>query len=264
MPPPEPALPADPAPLPVRNVTPMRPFAWLAAGVRDFAAAFAPSVVHGLIVAVAGWAIIALAQRWWPLIPGAVSGFVLVGPILATGLYALSRQLELGARPVFGDAVAAWRRGTRPLVGMGLALAVLSTAWVLVSAVLVALFVQAPIVGLDGFVRYIVLSRDSNLFYPWVMLGGLGAALVFAATVVSVPLLLDRDVDLVTAVTTSLRATAENPITMAVWGALIMALTALSLATAFLGFIVAIPVIGHATWHAYRDVVDASGAAPRT
>ena len=88
-------------------------------------------------------------------------------------------------------------------------------------------------------------------------MGGAGASLVFAATVVSAPFLLDRDTDLLTAVWTSVRVVGANPVAMAVWATIIMVATALSMATAMLGFVVMIPVIGHATWHAYRDTVDA-------
>ena len=120
-----------------------------------------------------------------------------------------------------------------------------------------------PIVGLEGFLRHIVVSRGSNLFWIWMLVGGVGAALVFAATVVSVPLLLDRRVTLHAALVTSVRAVGANPFAMALWAAAIMVLTALSMATAMVGFAFAIPVIGHASWHAYRDVVDVSSAAPR-
>jgi len=152
---------------------------------------------------------------------------------------------------------------TRPLVWLGVGLAFAATAWVLVSALLVALFVREPIVGLEGFLRHIVVSRGSNLFWIWMLVGGVGAALVFAATVVSVPLLLDRRVTLHAALVTSVRAVGANPFAMALWAAAIMVLTALSMATAMVGFAFAIPVIGHASWHAYRDVVDVSSAAPR-
>jgi uncharacterized membrane protein len=240
-----------------------RPFAWLAAGWRDFTRVPLPSLVHGLIVAGGGWAILLVTLREWSLLPGAFSGFVLVGPILATGLYELSRRLAAGAHPTLADALAAWRRGTRPLVSMGLLLALAATTWVLISAVMIALFVQAPFSGIEGLLRHVVLSQSSNLFYLWIALGGFGAALVFAATVVSVPLLLDRDVDFVTALLASVRAVGENPLPMALWATIIMIGTALSLATAMLGFVLAIPVIGHATWHAYRDVIDADGLPPR-
>jgi uncharacterized membrane protein len=90
----------------------------------------------------------------------------------------------------------------------------------------------------------------------WLLLGGLGAALVFALTAVSVPLLLDRDVGLRTALLASVRAVGDSPVAMGFWATLIMLATALCLASALLGFVVAIPVIGHATWHAYREVLD--------
>jgi uncharacterized membrane protein len=140
---------------------------------------------------------------------------------------------------------------------MGLLLAIAATAWVLLSAVLVALFVQVSITGLQDFLRHIVLSKGSHLFTVWVLAGGLGAALVFAITVVSVPLLLDRDIDMLSAIATSIRAVGDNPIAMALWATIIMLATLFSMATGMLGFVVTIPVIGHATWHAYRDVVDA-------
>jgi uncharacterized membrane protein len=98
----------------------------------------------------------------------------------------------------------------------------------------------------------------------WVALGGIGAALVFAVTVVSAPLLLDRDVDLLSAIVTSIRAVSESPHAMALWAILIVVATALSLASAMLGFVVLVPVIGHASWHAYRDAIDAAGLPPRT
>jgi uncharacterized membrane protein len=247
----------------IRIVPALRPFVWIAGGWRDLAYAPGVSLVHGFIVAIGGWVIAALALAWPPLLPGAFSGFVLVAPILATGLYEMSRCRERGKAGDMACALDAWRRGTRPLVWLGLCLAIAGTAWVLVSAVLVALFVTAPITGWEAFVRHVILSQGSNLFPVWMTLGALGASLVFAATVVSAPLLLDRDTDLLTAVTTSLRAVAENPLAMGVWASIIMVATALSMATAMLGFIVAIPVIGHATWHAYRETVDAEGIPAR-
>ena len=254
---------AGTGPLPVREVALGAPFRWLALGWRDFTRAFGPSMLHGVIVTVAGLAIATIALRFWPILPGAFSGFVLVAPILATGLYELSRRLERGERPNLAQAMDAWTRGTRPLVWLGVGLAFGATAWVLFSSVLVALFVKEPIVGLAGFLRHVVVGQGSNLFGVWVLMGGMGAALVFAATVISVPLLLDRRVELHAAVLTSLRAVGANPGAMAIWATIIMVLTALSMATAMVGFAFSIPVLGHASWHAYRATVDASSAPRR-
>jgi uncharacterized membrane protein len=253
------------APACALRVVPLsRPFAWLAAGMRDLARAPGPSLLHGLVVALAGIGILAISMHAWPLLPGAFSGFVLIAPILATGLYELSRRLEQGEEPTLAHVFGAWARGTRPLVWMGLGLALAATLWVLVSAVLVALFVHAPITGVREFLRVVVVGEGSNLFPLWLTLGGVGASVVFAATVVSVPLLLDREITLGAALATSVRAVGENPVTMALWASLIMLLTFASMATFMLGFAVTIPVIGHATWHVYRDVVDASALPRRT
>jgi uncharacterized membrane protein len=250
-------------PAPVRSVPVAAPLRWLALGWRDVTRAPGASLFHGVLVALGGLAILAVALRFWYLLPGAVSGFLLVGPILATGLYEVSRRLERGERATLFDAADAWRRGTRPLVWLGLILVLAGTLWVLVSAVLFALFVKAPITGIESVLRHVILSEGSNLFPVWITLGGIGAALVFAVTVVSAPLLLDRDVDMLSALVTSVRAVGQNPLAMALWATIIMVATGLSLATLMLGFVIAVPVIGHATWHAYRDVVDAAQLPPR-
>jgi uncharacterized membrane protein len=101
------------------------------------------------------------------------------------------------------------------------------------------------------------------LFLIWLAAGGLGAALVFAATAVSPPLLLGRVISLRSAILTSVRAVGENPLALALWATIIMIAMALSIATAMLGFIITVPVLGHATWHAYRDLVDTSSVPLR-
>ena len=250
---------ASPARVPVREVPVAQAFRWLALGWHDLLQAPLSSLLHGAAVAIGGWIILGITLRYWFLLPGAFSGFLLIGPILATGLYALSRDLEQAKSPGMHEVISAWRRGTRPLVWLGLILVLAGTAWVLVSAVLFGLFLDAPITGINSVLRSIVLSEGSYLFPVWITLGGFGAALIFAATVVSAPMLLDRNVDMVTAISTSVRAVGANPITMVLWAVIIMLATGVALMTLMLGFIVVIPVIGHGTWHAYRDTVDASG-----
>jgi uncharacterized membrane protein len=249
---------AEPILLPVRRVPPMQPLRWLLLGWRDFTRTPWPGMLHGLLVAAGGLGILAVSRGHWSIVSGACSGFVLVGPILATGLYEISRLLARGQRPTLADALTAWRRGTRPLVRLGVLLGVAGTLWVLLSAGLFALFVRVPITGPESFLRYAASTQGDFLFLLWLILGGLGAAIVFAATAVSPPLLLGRVIDLKSALLTSIRAVGENPLAMAVWALVIMLATALSMATLMAGFVIAIPVLGHATWHAYRDLVDAS------
>jgi len=250
-------------PLPIRRVPPQHIWRWLALGMADLRASPIASLTHGLVVAVGGWLAIAMAQRYWWLAPGALSGFLLVGPILCTGLYELSRLHARSADAGLPAVVNAWRRESRPLVRLGLLLLVLGSLWVLVSALLFWLFVTTPIRSPGEFLRYAAIDQGNLLFMLWAIVGGLGAAVVFALAAVSPPLLLGRMVGFRQALLTSVRAVGENPVTMALWASLILAVIMLSFATAMLGFIVVVPLIGHATWHAYKDVVVTDGVPLR-
>lgn len=249
--------------LPVRTVSVQRPFVWLRLGWRDFKRTPWVSMLHGIVISAGGVAILAASFERWYLLPGAISGFVLVGPILATGLYEQSRLLSRGKQPTFADAVHAWQRGTRPLVWLGMLLALAGTLWVLFSAGMFSLFVKTPIEGPMGFLRHVVISQPDYLFILWSMAGGLGAAIVFASTAVSPPLLLGRIISLRAAILTSVRAVGENPVAMLIWAGIIVTAMALSFATAMVGFVITVPVLGHATWHAYRDLVDTSSVPLR-
>ncbi len=246
----------------VRQVSPQHVLRWLRLGWQDFIRSGWPSFLHGLIVFVASIGIIQVALLFWPLLPGAVSGFVLVGPILATGLYALSHRLEQQQVPRFRDAVAAWRRGSKCLFRFSLLLMLAGAAWVAATAVLFHFFVKADINQPEAFLHYVLVQNEQH-FFLWAILGGLGAALVFGLTVVSVPLLLDRDIDTRTAMLTSMRAVGDNPITMGCWAVFILVATGFSVVTLMLGFVVLYPVMGHASWHVYRDLVDVDHLAPR-
>jgi uncharacterized membrane protein len=250
-------------PLPVRRVPPQRVVRWLALGLADLRASPIASLTHGLVVAVGGWLAVWMAQRYWWLAPGALSGFLLVGPILCTGLYELSRLHARRTSAGLPAVVTAWRRESRPLVRLGLLLLVLGSLWVLLSALLFWLFVPTPIRSPGEFLRYAAIEQGNLFFTLWAIVGGLGAAVVFALAAVSPPLLLGRMVGFRQALLTSVRAVGENPVTMVLWASLILIAIMLSFATAMLGFIVAVPLIGHATWHAYKDLVVTDGVPLR-
>jgi len=256
------AEPADPPIPPINEVEPGAILRWLKLGWRDFYRAGWPSLLHGLIVAVAGLLIVQVALLYWPLLPGAISGFLVVGPALATGLYALSQKLEQGIHPSTGDALGAWRRGTRCLLRFGMLLIIIATAWVMLSVMFFDLFVSVEINGPMDFLRYVV-GQDDHVFLLWTVLGALVAAVTFAITVVSIPMLVDRDVSTPLALMTSVRAVGENPVTMAIWALFITLASVFSIATFMLGFVVLYPLMGHASWHVYREVVDVSHLPPR-
>lgn len=215
-------------------------------------------------MACGGLLIIGLAWGHFYLLSGAFSGFLLVAPILATGLYEMSRRLKHGDTPRPAHLIAAWRQSRVELMSFGMLLAVIGTFWVFLSALLIALFVHVPISGFESFVRHAILARDSFLFVAWLPLGGFFAAIVFAASAVSIPLMLDRDVGMLAAIVASLEVVATNPLAMALWAAIIMLLTVIGMATFLLGLVLVVPVLGHATWHAYLDLVDATGLRERS
>jgi uncharacterized membrane protein len=230
---------------------------WLRLGWRDFRRCGWPSLMHGLLVTGISLVIIQIALLFWPLLPGAVSGFLVVGPVIATGLYALSRRQEQEQAPSRHDVFRAWRRASRCLFRFGLLLLIVATAWVMLSVTLFHFFVPVEISTPLDFVRY-VFQQDDRIFLLWTVLAGLVAAVTFAFTVVSVPMLVDREITTPTALKTSIRAVAENPVPMTIWALVILVMSGLAVASLMLGFIVIYPVLGHASWHVYLDVVDAS------
>lgn len=258
-----PAAARDHDPLPVRQVTPASIVRWLAAGRADLLATPGASLAQGLVVAIGGWIAILLARQYWWLGPGAVSGFVLVAPILCTGLYELSRLTARGEPAGMGNVIDAWRRESRPLLRMGFLLLALGTAWVAATALLFHFFHAGPLRNPVEFLRYAAVEQGNVLFTMWIVLGALGGGLVFAMCAVAPPLMLGRKVGLRRALLTSVRAVGDNPITMFLWALVILVASAISFATGMLGFIVTVPLIGHATWHAYKELVVTDGVPLR-
>jgi uncharacterized membrane protein len=232
----------------------------LALGWADLRRCPLPGLLHGAATALFGALLLALARdRFW-LLAGAFSGFLLVAPIVATGLYNVSRELQRGRQPTMHDALAVWKPNDGRLVVFGVLLAFAGTGWVMTSASLITGFAGAPVRNPAEFLRNVVLADRSLLFEGWLALGGVLAAPVFASSVVAIPLLLDQRVGVLAAVLTSWRVVIENPAPMALWAGLLMALSLLGMATLLVGLLLVVPWLAHASWHAYRDLVD--GSAP--
>ena len=278
MPSPLPPTPASDTALPasvVRQIGLLQPLEWLALAWRDIARCGWLSFAHGLVLTLVGWVILLVAHdRFW-LLAGALSGFLVLAPILATSLYALSRALERGEAANLGVVQSTWLTWQRAhrnkwgndywcLVQFGALLALASTGWVITSAAFITLLAPVPIATPLDFIHHVVLAKNGVLFEAWLALGGVLAAPIFASTAIAVPLLLDRRVSLYRAVLLSWQVVLANPLPMALWAALIMGFTLLGMASGLLGLIAVVPMLGHASWHAYRALVDASTLPPRT
>lgn len=246
-----------------RSVPLLRPLGWLAAGWRDFMRCPLPGLLHGAVVALFGAVLFWAARDHFWLLAGAFSGFLLVAPVAATGLYAISRALQRHGRAGLGDALRAWLPRDRRLVVFGLLLALAGTGWVLTSAALITGFAGAPVRNPTEFIKVVVLAENGLLFETWLVLGGVLAAPVFASSVVAIPLMLDREIGVLGAVFTSWRVVMENPAPLALWAALLVLLSLLGMATLLVGLLPVVPWLAHASWHAYRDLVDTAGLAER-
>ncbi len=245
----------------VRQVGIAQPLQWLGRGWADFMRCPLPGLAHGLAMALWGGALLWLARdRFW-LLAGAFSGFLLVAPVAATGLYAVSRALHRGEPAGLATALSSWRPRDGRLVLFGLLLALAGTGWVLTSASLITRFAQAPVNNPQDFLTVVVLSGQTYLFELWLILGSALAAPIFASSVVAVPLLLDRAIGVKAAVLVSVRAALHNPAPMALWATLILLITLLGMATFLVGLVVAVPWLAHASWHAYLDLVEDEGTA---
>jgi uncharacterized membrane protein len=241
----------------VARVGTLQPLLWLARGWQDFAANPGPSVAHGLILVALGWLILLMCSTQIDLFAAAVSGFLLVGPVFAAGCYELSRRRASGQRATFDASLDGALKNGGSLARLGLLLAVLAVAWVLISRLL---FIQAlggalPSVR-DTFYQTIVDWNYYDFFVTYLSTGAVFAVVAFLVSVVSAPMIFDRAANTRTAILTSIKAAATNPSAMIVWAALIAGLTAIGFATLLLGLVVVLPVLGHATWHAYRDLVN--------
>jgi uncharacterized membrane protein len=255
------SLPEQPStPLRVQAVPAGRPWRWLALGWADLMRCPLPGLVHGLAAALFGaLLLLAAGNRFWAL-AGSFSGFLLVAPVVATGLYAVSRALERGRPATLGTALAAWWPKDHRLVVFGLLLALAGTGWVLTSASLITRFADAPVNSPADFLRVVVLNEQSLLFEAWLLLGSVLAAPMFASSVVAIPLLLDRPHSVKQAVVTSVNAALASPAAMALWATLILVLTLIGMASFMVGLVVVVPWLAHASWHAYRDLVPQADA----
>jgi uncharacterized membrane protein len=236
---------------PCRILRPGAPFVWLRKGLEDYRRARRESLLYGVFLVGLSWLVVAAA--WvlgnYFLVFALMSGFVFVGPVLAVCSYSISRQLERNDSPTLRRCLISGRRHLSSALVFSLVLLVVFLVWARAASMIHVFFpLESQFEWRDLLPFLGVGSAVGSLF----------AAFTFGAAAFSLPMLVDRKVDIVTAIVTSINAVLRNKLTMIVWVAIIVTGVAIGFATAFLGLAFTLPLLGYATWHSYRDCIDPS------
>lgn len=254
-------------PVSIRTVDVDRSGAWLSAGWRNFLDMPVISLVYGLPFVLASYLLSYgfISGGLGSLVLPLAGGFVLIGPILVVGLYEVSRRKERGDTVSIAHVFRAARANVSQISAMGVVLLIIWFVWVEMAIILFAVFFGQQPPPLDRFVADVLFSFEAAPFLiVGTALGALIAGTIFTITAVSIPLLLDRPIDVVTAIGVSVRAVRANWQVMVGWAAMILLIVACGLATFFIGLAVALPLLAYATWHCYRDLVVFEDAASDT
>ena len=236
---------------PCRQLGMDAPARWLRLGWQDLKRAPKQSLSYGLATFILGYLVIALGYNLGDLytVLGLMSGFILIGPFVAIGLYSISCQLQDGRTPVLGYCLREGGKHVSNIILYGFILLVVFLLWARAASVLHIFYPDNIDAGWSGFIIYLGIGS---------VVGTLFCAIIFCASAFSLPMIMDRKADMITAVVTSIHAVLANKKVMFMWAVIIVMSIFISFITALLGFIVLLPVIGHAVWHAYLETIDAS------
>lgn len=240
----------------IRNIGLGAPFRRIARGFSDLKACPTASLFYGFCFTGMGLLVTFVFEHAYQYTSAVTTGFLLLAPFFAMGLYELSRRRELGEACALLPTLTVWRRNAGNIAVFAAVLTVIFLIWARASLVVFAIFYTKEMPNLSGFLSQVVSLENLEFLLVYCCVGFVFALLVFAVSVVSIPLMLDRNQDAVTSMLASIRALAENPLPLLVWAALIVGLTLLGFMSFHIGLAVLMPVVGHATWHAYRELVE--------
>ncbi|MCI4663512.1 MAG: DUF2189 domain-containing protein [Neomegalonema sp.] len=247
----------------IRTVTGADILASLREGFADFKRAPLFGLFFGGVYAAGGLLLLACVSLWdtaWAIIPLAIA-FPLIGPFVAVGLYEVSRRLSSGEKLSWGGVLGVvLRQRDRELAWIGFAMLFVFWMWAYQVRILLAIFLGSAsftsLSTLDGFLKLVMTTENGVMFIlVGTAIGAFLALVLFSITVISVPLLLDRDVDFITAIVTSVTTVRRSPAPMIAWGLAVLILMLVALAPLFLGLLFVLPILGHATWRLYERAI---------
>ena len=244
----------------INSITVADVFGWLTKGWIDFKAGGMVSIGYGLIFVVAALVLTVglFLSGFEYLIAPFLEAFLFIGPALTVGFYAISRELEQGTKLSLAGALCAWCRNTKALLTFGLALVIFMLVWMRLAVVIFALSFPHTQMKLEPIFNAAFFSVDGYIFLALgCIVGGMMATLVFMGSVVSLPMILDRGIGFGQALVISFVAVLTNFRPLVVWAAIIVVITGAGLLAGFIGLAVTLPLIGHASWHAYRGLIKA-------
>jgi uncharacterized membrane protein len=231
-----------------------RPLQWLRAGWRDMRSG--ASLGYGTLIVAIGWTLLVFCGTHPYFIAAAISGFLLVGPLMSAGFCEISRRYSLGQPATFDDSLEGFKRNATALFEFGVILAICGAVWFGISALLLGtvFHVGAPDIS-ETLYRGFLDATNRSQVLAYVAVGGFLALGVFTVSVVAIPLIIDRHASAGQAMRASVSAVFHNIPAMVVWSALILVLTAIGYATFLVGLLFIAPLLGHATWHAYKAMI---------
>jgi uncharacterized membrane protein len=240
--------------LPLSTLPMSAPLAWLRQGWADYTCCPKAGLFYGLCFFVMGHALWSVFKSAPAYVLALSAGFLLMGPFLCLGLYHASSEIEQKRKPSLTASLFAWKPTKGAMGIFAGVLLVLEMVWGRASLIVFAVtFNSMP--SAEDTLTQLLNPENVEFLIAYTLVGGFFAGLIFCISVIAIPMIMDREVDAVSAGLTSIRACFQNPGTMLVWGALITLIIGLSMLPYFIGLIVTGPVIGHATWHAYRAIV---------